>query len=85
VERPKDERHKEQCNSIGDNAPFCENADAGVHRAAHESVADDFLLVQSLLEQGELLAEFIYFVLGDVAIVCLSFHNCMLFIINNKV
>lgn len=31
--------------------------------------------VQSLLEQGELLAELIYFVLRDVVIVCLSFHN----------
>ena len=63
------------CNDAG----LGEDADAGVHRAAYESVADDFLLVQSLLEQGELLAEFVYFVLRDV-VVYLSFHNCMLFI-----
>jgi hypothetical protein len=34
-----------------------------------------------VLEQGELLAEFVYFVLRNVVIVCLSFHNCMLFIL----
>lgn len=78
VDYHKHDRHEKQADDVCDEAGPGEDAQAGAHRAAHEPVVDDFLLVKPLLEEGKLTADFIYFVLGNVVVICLSFHNCIL-------
>jgi hypothetical protein len=76
VECQKYEGHRQQAYGVKDDTGLGEDTDAGIHGMAHEAVVDDFLLVQTLLELGKLLAQVVDFVIGKSVIVCLSFHNC---------